>query len=118
MTGTLQPIYRICRECASTFTITPDEQRFLADLAARTGEDWILPWRCVTCRQARRRAQYGTPAYETDYVRLTCIDCGIEFIFSGRDAEYFARRGFDRPRRCRPCRTARSLTRSNRQRGA
>ncbi len=38
---------------------------------------------------------------------LTCADCGQEFIFSADDQEFYATRGFNEPKRCRNCRSAR-----------
>lgn len=39
---------------------------------------------------------------------LTCKDCGTEFVFSGREQEFFAEKGFsNQPQRCRDCRQAR-----------
>lgn len=39
---------------------------------------------------------------------LTCIDCGKDFIFTARDQEVFAARGFTKkPIRCQKCRIAR-----------
>ena len=39
---------------------------------------------------------------------LTCKDCGTEFIFSGREQQFFAEKGFaNQPQRCRDCRQAR-----------
>jgi CxxC-x17-CxxC domain-containing protein len=39
---------------------------------------------------------------------LTCKDCGIEFVFSGREQQFFAEKGFaNQPQRCRDCRQAR-----------
>jgi CxxC-x17-CxxC domain-containing protein len=39
---------------------------------------------------------------------LTCKDCGNGFIFSGREQQFFAEKGFtNQPQRCRDCRQAR-----------
>ncbi len=39
---------------------------------------------------------------------LTCKDCGAEFVFSGREQQFFAEKGFsNQPQRCRECRQAR-----------
>jgi CxxC-x17-CxxC domain-containing protein len=39
---------------------------------------------------------------------LTCKDCGGEFVFSGREQQFFAEKGFtNQPQRCRECRQAR-----------
>jgi CxxC-x17-CxxC domain-containing protein len=39
---------------------------------------------------------------------LTCKDCGAQFVFTGREQEFFAEKGFvNQPQRCRECRQAR-----------
>lgn len=38
---------------------------------------------------------------------LVCEDCGQEFVFSREEQEFYAARGFQAPKRCRPCRVKR-----------
>ncbi|MDQ2864591.1 MAG: zinc-ribbon domain containing protein [Candidatus Eremiobacteraeota bacterium] len=39
---------------------------------------------------------------------LTCKDCGNSFVFSEREQQFFAEKGFqNQPQRCRECRQAR-----------
>ena len=39
---------------------------------------------------------------------LTCRDCGVEFVFSASEQEFFAEKGFTNdPGRCPSCRAAR-----------
>jgi CxxC-x17-CxxC domain-containing protein len=39
---------------------------------------------------------------------LTCKDCAAPFVFSVRDQEFYAEKGFENePQRCRDCRTSR-----------
>lgn len=39
---------------------------------------------------------------------LVCKDCGQEFIFTAREQEFYAEKGFtNEPQRCKPCRDAR-----------
>ena len=43
----------------------------------------------------------------TDQV-LTCSDCGIDFVFSASEQEFFAQKGFaSAPKRCSSCRAQR-----------
>jgi len=43
---------------------------------------------------------------------LTCVDCGVEFIHSAADQEYYAAKGFTSdPKRCASCRAYRRTTR-------
>jgi CxxC-x17-CxxC domain-containing protein len=46
----------------------------------------------------------------TDQV-LTCADCGIDFVFSASEQEFFAQKGFtSAPKRCASCRAQRRAT--------
>ena len=46
----------------------------------------------------------------TDQV-LTCADCGIDFVFSASEQEFFAQKGFSSaPKRCSSCRAQRRST--------
>lgn len=43
---------------------------------------------------------------------LTCVDCGVAFIHSAADQEYYAQKGFTSdPKRCASCRAYRRSTR-------
>lgn len=43
---------------------------------------------------------------------ITCKDCGSQFVFSVRDQEFYAEKGFENePQRCRDCRNARKTQR-------
>ena len=43
---------------------------------------------------------------------LTCADCGVEFIHSAADQEFYAQKGFaSDPKRCPSCRATRRATR-------
>lgn len=40
--------------------------------------------------------------------KLTCVDCGAEFIFTAGEQEFYKEKGFDNePKRCLSCRKAR-----------
>ncbi|MCL1816755.1 MAG: zinc-ribbon domain containing protein [Clostridiales bacterium] len=44
---------------------------------------------------------------------LTCKECGVEFIFSASEQEFYAEKGFQNdPARCPECRTARKRQRN------
>lgn len=44
---------------------------------------------------------------------ITCIDCGMEFVFTAGEQEFYAQRGFsEAPKRCASCRAARKAQRS------
>jgi CxxC-x17-CxxC domain-containing protein len=46
--------------------------------------------------------------------RLTCTDCGAEFIFSTGEQEFFATKGFqNKPNRCPDCRAVRKNARQS-----
>ncbi len=43
---------------------------------------------------------------------LACVDCGVDFVHSAADQEYFATKGFGaEPKRCASCRAYRRTTR-------
>jgi hypothetical protein len=117
MNDVLQPVARVCRDCGQPFEISVEEQEWLRRMAEampdgdeeRPGVGWHLPARCSPCRAARRAQKYGGEPVEAhaEDEWLTCISCGEGFLFGGRDRDYFARQGFVKPRRCRPCREAR-----------
>lgn len=45
---------------------------------------------------------------------IVCKDCGKEFIFTVRDQEFYAEKGFqNEPQRCKDCRIARKASRNN-----
>jgi len=46
--------------------------------------------------------------------RLTCTDCGAEFVFTAGEQEFFASKGFqNKPNRCPDCRAARKAQRGS-----
>ena len=47
--------------------------------------------------------------------KLTCQDCGKEFIFKAEDQKFFQEKGFQAPKRCPECREAKKQARSQRQ---
>ena len=47
---------------------------------------------------------------------LGCIECGLDFLFTAGEQEFFKERGFEEePKRCRSCRAARRSFPSNRE---
>ena len=46
-------------------------------------------------------------------IKLTCQDCGEEFIFSERDQQFYKEKGFETPKRCRYCRQKKKERREN-----
>ncbi|MCI8588274.1 MAG: cytochrome C551 [Bacilli bacterium] len=44
---------------------------------------------------------------------ITCIDCGEEFVFTARDQEFYAEKGFNNePKRCKSCRDKKKAERN------
>jgi CxxC-x17-CxxC domain-containing protein len=43
---------------------------------------------------------------------LTCADCGQEFVFTAREQDFYAQKGFTEPRRCPSCRQSRKAARA------
>jgi hypothetical protein len=113
------PVDRHCRDCGQPFQISVEEQEFFRRMAEakpngdeeREGIGWHLPARCHPCRAERRAQKYGGRELVEPHAPdewLMCVQCGEGFIFGGRDRDYFARQGFVKPRRCRPCRMTRA----------
>lgn len=99
---------RRCRTCGENFVVSADEIELFRRLAAEKGGEWCLPTRCTPCRATRRARKFYNPVVANARdEQLACVDCGEDFIFGGRDRDFFARRGWATPRRCRPCRSAR-----------
>ncbi len=38
--------------------------------------------------------------------QLTCSSCGGEFTFTGEEQEFYESKGFQQPKKCKPCRDA------------
>ena len=43
-----------------------------------------------------------------DDQNLVCSECGNDFLFSERDQEFFAQKGYSQPKRCPSCRAKRN----------
>ncbi|MCC6278258.1 MAG: zinc-ribbon domain containing protein [Oligoflexia bacterium] len=42
---------------------------------------------------------------------LACKDCGTDFVFTGKEQEFYAQKGFqNEPTRCKPCRDKRKMS--------
>jgi hypothetical protein len=48
---------------------------------------------------------------------LTCADCRGKFIWSAKDQEFFAEKGFSEPKRCKDCRQAKKEQRGGERGG-
>lgn len=50
-------------------------------------------------------------------IEITCKDCGEKFMFTVRDQEFYAEKGFtNQPVRCKACRDKRKAERNNNSR--
>ena len=38
--------------------------------------------------------------------QIGCAACGTEFTFTGEEQDFYAQKGFQEPRKCKPCRDA------------
>jgi len=44
---------------------------------------------------------------------ITCVDCGEEFVFTARNQEFYAEKGFNNePKRCKSCRDKKKAERN------
>ena len=48
---------------------------------------------------------------------LTCADCGHDFVWTAKDQEFFAGKGYQQPKRCKDCRQAKKAQRGEDDRG-
>lgn len=48
---------------------------------------------------------------EFEDTTIVCEDCNQEFTHSADDQSFFYERGFQSPKRCKPCRDAKKMTR-------
>ncbi len=68
---------------------------------------------------AEKRNSRNGNSYEDK--ELTCVECGQQFPFTAGEQDYFARRGFENPKRCKPCcekrRQEKALKAANQQLG-
>jgi hypothetical protein len=44
---------------------------------------------------------------------LKCVDCGKDFVFTAREQEFYAQKGFSEPKRCKECREAKKAAKQN-----
>lgn len=88
----IKPIAITCKDCGTVFTITVEEQLF-----AQENKGYVLPKRCPSCRNRRKKANK----------KLTCVECGCTFDFNASEQQFYAMNGFKDPKRCKNCRDAR-----------
>ena len=68
----------------------------------------VVPTRRAPHTYAPRRTTLVTYSDRT----LSCVDCGVEFIHSAADQEYYQQKGFvSDPKRCTSCRASRRASR-------
>ena len=48
---------------------------------------------------------------------LTCADCGHDFVWSGKEQEFYKEKGYQPPKRCKDCRQAKKERREDYDRG-
>ncbi len=40
---------------------------------------------------------------------IQCSDCGETFVFTAEEQEFYTQKGFEAPKRCKACRTAKKM---------
>ena len=92
----------ICCDCGSSFSISACDQLFFHRRELRD------PKRCPACRYKRSEDRLTSgPLREGEQV-LVCISCGVNFLFSADEQQFFQQRGFtNTPKRCPRCRAMR-----------
>lgn len=48
---------------------------------------------------------------------IACTTCGADFTFTGEEQEFYAQKGFQEPKKCKPCRDAAKQARGGGGRG-
>ena len=49
-----------------------------------------------------------------DDKNLTCADCSSEFVWTGKEQEFYASKNLHQPRRCKACRDKKKALRGDR----
>ncbi len=85
-----------CCSCYQTFPFSPREQAFYRE------KGYQIPKRCKSCRTKKKKFKH--PPMEHISKWIECIDCGCEFCITSRDEAFYERKGYQIPKRCKPCR--------------
>lgn len=48
---------------------------------------------------------------EYEDTTLVCEECNNEFVFTGDEQKFFSEKGFQTPKRCKPCRDKKKMSR-------
>jgi CxxC-x17-CxxC domain-containing protein len=116
--GTQRLFWRAVVFCRSLHRCAPKQGLHLGTWVARPrldspdphipSADLAAPTRCVPLQISAPRRSTVTYVDRT----LTCVDCGVEFIHSAADQEYYVQKGFvSDPKRCTSCRASRRASR-------
>lgn len=46
---------------------------------------------------------------------ITCVDCKEDFTFTGGEQEFYQKKGFSDPKRCKDCRERKKAQKENRR---
>jgi CxxC-x17-CxxC domain-containing protein len=55
--------------------------------------------------------------YSMNDKQIICATCGADFIFTGEEQEFYFTKGFQEPKKCKPCRDAAKQARGGGSRG-
>ena len=106
--GARETVVRTCVTCWQRFEIRDEEQSWFDELSKQKLRPMCLPRECYDCRRRRRAEKFNVPVDpDAPDEILNCIECRMDFVFGGRDRQYFASRRFAVPKRCRACRDVR-----------
>lgn len=94
-----------CSSCYQTFPFSPSEQAFYRS------KGFQIPKRCKSCRTTKKKA--SSPPVGNISQWIECIDCEDEFSLTFRDEAFYERKGFQIPKRCKPCRKQYKLERDS-----
>jgi hypothetical protein len=109
-------VYKLFQECtgerrerlqqvAERLSITYKiARRRMRNYEAMHGLKTLMP--PATQPKEKRRVEPTTAVADGEDQVLRCNDCGQDFTWSAGEQAYYRERGFDQPRRCKPCRQA------------
>ena len=86
-----------CVGCKDVFFITKKQESNFRN------KGWEIPKRCPECRKLRKIENESKKEKENGE-RIKCISCDETFLFSDKEKQFFAKKEFEPPRRCKSCR--------------
>ena len=87
-----------CVDCDNIFFIKEKQESDFRN------KGWEIPKRCPECRKLRKIENESKNEEKENGEWIKCISCKKTFLFSEKEKQFFAKKGFNPPRRCKNCR--------------